>query len=203
LVVDFQVENGGGIALPLSGYDGGLGRDFELRLDEFPVTELWEKRRAKDSFNPRIKFSQDGSNDTLGKELVQYLSLVDRDVGSTYESLFKCYKDLADSRLRTTNKSARTAKKNTKDSGVENVLDAKDILKEELDPDRLKPFLMKADWIWYQVILGHYKKFHTLSDDLIDKSIYVQLFDHLEKEFPLHAVALVNISVCDTFYKSA
>ena len=145
-VVDFQVKNGGGIALSITGYEGGLGRDFELRLDEFPVIELWKKRQSEDSFNPSIKFTQDGSDDTLGKELVQYLSLVDGDVGSTYESLYKYYKELADSRLCTVNKSARTAKNNAEVWGVGNVFDAKDMLKQELDPDsRLKSFLMKAN----------------------------------------------------------
>jgi len=93
-------------------------------------------------------------------------------------------------------------KKNAEVPGVKNVLDVTDMLKQELDPDsRLKSFLMKADWIWYDAILGHYKKFHTLSDDLIDESIHVQLFDDLENEFPLHTAALLNISVFDTFYR--
>ena len=159
------MKNGGGIALSLTGYEGGLGRDFELRLDEFPVIELWKKRQSEDSFNPGIKYTHDGSDDTLGKELVQYLSLVDGDVGSTYESLYKYYKELADSRLRTVNKAARKAKKNADVREVENEINAKDMLKQELDPDTLKSFLMKADRIWYEAILGHYKKFHTLSDD--------------------------------------
>ena len=201
-VVDFQVKNGGGIALSLTGYEDGLGRDFELRLDEFPVIELWKKKESEDSFNTSIKYTHDASDDTLGKELVQYLTLVDGDVlGSTYESLYKYYKELADSRLRTVNKAARKAKKNADVREVENEINAKDMLKQELDPDTLKSFLMTADRIWYEAILGHYKKFHTLSDVLIEKSIYVQLFDDLEKDFPLHAAALLNISVCDTFYK--
>ena len=93
------------------------------------------------------------------------------------------------------------AKKNTKVCRLKDVLDAKDMLNQELDPDRLKSFFMKADRIWYEAILGYYKKIHTLSDDLIDDSIYVQLFNDLEKEFPLHVAALINISICDRFYK--
>jgi len=154
-VIDFQVNSGGDITISFDGYEGGCGREFELRLDEFPTIELWKRRRPTDSLNLNIPFSQNSNQTTLGNKLVQYLTQVDGDTASTYKSLDKYYKKVANIRQCKVNSSEKRVKKRDtmgkQAEAIDDVQSAKDLMSKELDPTKLKHFFAKADHYWYDM----------------------------------------------------
>ena len=64
----------------------------------------------------------------------------------------------------------------------------------ELADDRLREFLAKADRVWHDAIVTHYKGFHGISDALTKEREYVAHYDKLALYFPLHAACFLNIS---------
>ncbi len=107
--------------------------------------------------------------DNLGRKLVEQLNLVQGDVTSTYEVLYKFYRAKSDTLNNKLNKSKKSADAAQADSQKLRLWDAKDLLHEELDNDMLGDFLVPADMVWYNAILDHYKSFHCISDELIPK----------------------------------
>ncbi len=73
-------------------------------------------------------------------------------------------------------------------------------MRKELNNETLRDFLVAADRVWYNAILQHYKNFHRISDKLIPAEKYIKLFNKMASQFPLHAEALMNLSLNELFW---
>ena len=202
--VDFEIKNGACVYMALAGYDTVTGMDFKLKFREMPAVEIWKKRQEIDSYTEHVDYPRNGRDlDKLGEILLENLSFVEGDVTATYEALYKYYKSAMEVWRNKANDASKKVKKKKGEKEMSRLENAKELLEEELDGQSLSMFVAMADKHWYNAILEHYKKFHSISDELIPEDTYVELFDKMAKKFPLHAAALLDILLHDSFYEPA
>ena len=199
--VDLALKQGGSFAVELHGY---IARIFELPLDELAAVEVWRRRTDNDTFNDNISFLRKVRDvDALSKPLIDQFNLVEGDSGSTFEVLYKYY--LAKSHVLASQLSkllkGETLKKEAQTMSAQELHWV--ALNQELNNVTLKQFFGSADKIWEKAIVSHYKRFHTFSDELIPDSKYVELYDEMAEKFPLHADAILNISINNLFWEKA
>jgi hypothetical protein len=67
-----------------------------LRLDKLASVEVWKKRDAEEGFNAFIQFDAGViDSEKMGKKLVEMLNLVEGDVASSLEVLYKLFRKFA------------------------------------------------------------------------------------------------------------
>ena len=90
--VDLHMSQNGSFSVQFFGYEdlGRIVREFELRLDKLASVEVWNQRDAEENFNTFIQFNAGIiDSEKIGKKLVEMLSLVEGDVASSLEVLYK------------------------------------------------------------------------------------------------------------------
>jgi len=101
--VDLHMRQNGSFTVVFGGYEelGRSIRQIELRLDELVCVEVWKQRDADQGFNAFIKFDRTIIDDTkMGNQLVELLSLLEGDVASCVEVMYKFYRSKNDALVR-------------------------------------------------------------------------------------------------------
>ena len=101
--VDLHMSQNGSFSILFFGYEdlGRTVREFEVRLDELASVEVWKRRDAEEGFNAFIQFDAGViDSEKMGKQLVEMLSLVEGDVASSLEVLYKFYRRKSDGLVR-------------------------------------------------------------------------------------------------------
>jgi len=139
------MNRGGAIGVQLDDYyNPKTGTSLEIQLTDLHSIELWTPRNSTNSFNTNIKFPENPcTTESLVKPLEEQLSFVYGDSSGMYEVLYKYYKAKSralENQLRQAKKMRSWSTAESKKSDEEHFID---MLKAELNNDKLDPLVME------------------------------------------------------------